>query len=108
MNIKLPKTTGILTILSRKPSIKADQIMKVMPEEIRATVALYMEGKIQQWFMQADGSGVIFILNCKDVEEARDIIEDLPFSKESLVEEQFIPIGPLLPLGLLLGDKRPE
>ncbi|TGK01129.1 hypothetical protein EHO59_13875 [Leptospira semungkisensis] len=104
----MPKTNGILTILSRKPSVNAEQIMKVMPAEIRATVKLYLEGKIQQWFMQADGGGVIFILNCKEVEEARGIIEGLPFSTESLVDEQYIPIGPLLPLGILLDDKKPE
>ena len=54
--------------------------------------------------MRGDGRGVIFILNCKDVAEARVLIESLPLSKENLMDEQFIPIGPLLPLGILLRD----
>jgi len=99
-----PKITGVLTILSSKPGATPEQIMKIMPEEIRATVPLYLDGKIQQWFTRGDGRGVIFILNCKDVAEARALMESLPLSKANLVDEQFIPIGPLLPLGILLRD----
>jgi len=99
-----PKTTGVLTILSPKSGVTVEQIMKIMPAEIRATVPLYLDGKIQLWFTRGDGKGVIFILNCKDVAEARALIEGLPLSKENLVDEQFIPVGPLLPLGILLRD----
>jgi hypothetical protein len=77
---------------------------QIMPAEIRATVPLYLDGKIQQWFTRGDGRGVIFILNCKDVAEARALIESLPLSKENLMDEQFIPVGPLLPLSILLRD----
>jgi hypothetical protein len=99
-----PKITAMLTILSPKPGVTFEQVMKIMPDEIRATVPLYLDGKIQQWFTRGDGRGVIFILNCKDVAEARALIESLPLSKENLMDEQFIPVGPLLPLGILLRD----
>jgi hypothetical protein len=99
-----PKITGVLTMLSPKPGVIPEQIMKIMPAEIRATVPLYLQGKIQQWYTRGDGRGVIFMLNCQDVTEARALIENLPLSKENLVEEQFIPVGPLLPLGILLRD----
>jgi hypothetical protein len=99
-----PKITGVLTILTPKPGATVEQVMKVMPAEIRATVPLYLDGKIQQWFTRGDGKGVIFLLNCKDVAEARALMESLPLSKENLMDEQFIPVGPLLPLGILLRD----
>ena len=102
-----PKVTGVLTIYSPKPGVTPEQIMKIMPAEIRATVPLYLDGEIQQWFMRADGRGVIFILNCKDVAEARALIENLPLSKENLMDEQFIPVGPLMPLGILLRNNVP-
>jgi len=89
---------------SPKPGVTPEQVMKIMPAEIRATVPLYLDGKIQQWYTRGDGKGVIFILNCKDVAEARALIENLPLSKENLMDEQFIPVGPLLPLGILLRD----
>jgi hypothetical protein len=99
-----PKITGVLVILTPKPGATVEQIMNIMPAEIRATVPLYLDGKIQQWFTRGDGKGVIFLLNCKDVAEARTLMESLPLSKENLVDEQFIPVGPLLPLGILLRD----
>ena len=99
-----PKITGVLTILTPKPGVTVEQVMKIMPAEIRATVPLYLDGKIQQWFTRGDGKGVIFLLNCKDAAEARALIESLPLSKENLVDEQFIPVGPLMPLGILLRD----
>ncbi len=99
-----PKITGVLTILTPKPGVTAEQVMKIMHAEIRATVPLYLDGKIQQWFTRGDGRGVIFLLNCKDVAEARALIEGLPLSKENLVDDQFIPVGPLLPLGILLRE----
>ena len=99
-----PKVTGVLAMLSPKPGVIPGQIMKAMPAEIRATVPLYLDGKIQQWYMRGDGRGVIFLLNCKDEAEARALLESLPLSQANLVEAQFIPVGPLLPLGMLLQD----
>ena len=99
-----PKITGVLTMLTPKPGVTLEQVMKIMPAEIRATLPLYLDGKIQQWFTRGDGRGVIFLLNCKDVAEARALIENLPLSKENLMDEQFIPVGPLLPLGILLRE----
>src|SRR5258708_1573619 len=75
-----PKITGVLTILTPKPGVTVEQVMKIMPAEIRATVPLYLDGKIQQWFTRGDGKGVIFILNCKDVVEPR------PYRKPASVE----------------------
>jgi len=101
-----PKITAVLTILTPKPGVTLEQVMKIMPAEIRATVPLYLDGKIQQWYTRGDGKGVIFMLNCKDLAEARALIESMPLSKENLVDEQFIPVGPLSPLGILLRDSR--
>jgi hypothetical protein len=44
-----PKTTEVMVVLTAKQGISRDQIMKVMPAEIRATVKLYLDGKIRQW-----------------------------------------------------------
>src|SRR3979490_517874 len=99
-----PKITGVLTILTPKAGVTVEQVMKIMPAEIRATVPLYLDGKIQQWFTRGDGRGVIFILNCKDVAGARALLAGPPLPTENLMDEQFIRVGPLLPLGILLRD----
>ena len=74
-----------------------------MPEEVRATVRLYLAGKIRQWFSRADGKGVVFILNSNDVAEAKSVMEQLPLSKENLADYEFTAMTPLAPLTALLG-----
>ena len=99
-----PKTTGVLVLLTAKPGVTREQVMKIMPGEIRATVRLYLDGTIRQWFSRGDGKGVVFILDCKDTAEAHAVMDRLPLSKENLMDHEFISIGPLMPLGALLGS----
>jgi hypothetical protein len=51
-----------MVILTAKPGVTREQIMKIMPAEIRATVKLYLGGKIRQWYSRGDGRGVFFFL----------------------------------------------
>lgn len=98
-----PKTTAVLVILTVKQGVTREQVMKVMPAEIRATVELYLNGRISQWFSRGDGRGVVFLLDAKDVAEAHALMEGLPLHKEDLMDHEYIPVGPLMPLGLLGG-----
>ena len=77
--------------------------MAVMPSEIRATVMLYFDGKIRQWYSRGDGKGVIFLVDAKTEDEARAIMETLPLAKEQLMDHVYIPVGPLMPLRALMG-----
>ena len=90
-------------LITVKPEVTREQVMKIMPAEIRATVRLYLNGTIRQWYSRGDGKGVVFVLDCKDVAEAHAVMDGLPLSAENLMDHQFIPIAPLVPLGTLLG-----
>ena len=46
---------------------------------------------------------MIFLLDAKTVEEARAIIDTMPLSKENLMDHEYIPVGPLMPLTALIG-----
>ena len=96
-----PKTTEVLVIQTVKEGVALPQVMAILPAEIRATVKLYLEGKIRQWYSRGDGRGVIFFVDAKSVEEAHAIMETLPLAKAHLMDHEYIPVGPLLPLGLL-------
>ncbi|HEY1213872.1 MAG TPA: hypothetical protein VGE93_09610, partial [Bryobacteraceae bacterium] len=52
-----------------------------------------------------DGRGAIFLLNARDVAEAESIMESLPLAKENLLDHEYIPVGPLMPLRLLVGNQ---
>jgi hypothetical protein len=96
------RVTQVLTTLTVKADIDRAQMMKVMPEEVRETLKLYLDGKIQQWYARGDGRGVIFILNCTTAAEAKAITDVLPLSKANLATFEYTPIGPLSPLRMLL------
>ena len=102
-SVALPKTTEVMVMLTPKQGVTRQQIMAVMPSEIRETVKLYLEGKIRQWYSRGDGKGVIFLIDAKTDDEARAVMETLPLSKEQLVDHEYIPVGPLMPLMGLLG-----
>ena len=100
-----PKTTEVMVVLTAKQGVAREQIMRVMPEEVRATVKLYLDGKIRQWYSRGDGRGVVFFLDAKTVDEAHALIESLPLSKEDLMDHEYIPVGPLMPLTGLIGAR---
>ena len=100
-SVAIPKTTGVLVIQTAKQGVTPQQIMTVIPEEIRATVKLYLDGKIRQWYSRGDGKGVVFLVDAKTEDEARALMETLPLAKEGLMDHQYIPLGPLMPLRAL-------
>jgi hypothetical protein len=100
-SVAIPKTTAVLVIQTPKQGVTPQQIMAVIPEEIRATVKLYLDGKIRQWYSRGDGKGVIFLVDAKTEEEARALMETLPLAKEHLMDHEYIPVGPLMPLRAL-------
>ena len=101
-SIAIPKTTEVIVIQTPKQGVTPQQIMAVIPAEIRATVKLYFDGKIRQWYSRGDGKGVIFVVDAKTADEARAIMETLPIAKEHLLDHEYIPVGPLMPLRALM------
>ena len=99
-----PTVTGILVLLEVKSGVTRDQVMAVMPSEARATAQLYLEGKIREWYSRGDGRGAVFLLNSTDEADARATMDSLPLAKAHLVDEEYIPVGPLMPLRLLVAD----
>ena len=99
-----PITTGAMVILTVKAGVTREQVMAVMPAEIRQTVQLYLNGKIREWYSRGDGRGVVLLLDSRDVAEAHAIMEGLPLAKQDLMDHEYIAVGPLLPLRLLMAN----
>jgi hypothetical protein len=98
-----PKITAVLVIQTPRQGVAFQQFMPLMPAEARATVKLYLDGKIREWYSRGDGKGVVFLIDAKTEDEAREIMETLPLAKEHVWDTQYIPVGPLLPLRALVG-----
>ena len=99
----IPKTTAVLVIETPRQGVTAQQIMAIIPQEIDATVRLYLDGKIREWYSRGDGKGVIFLVDAKTEDEARTVMETLPLAKQQLMDHEYIPVGPLMPLMALVG-----
>ena len=99
-----PTTTGVMVILTVKAGVTREQVMAVMPAEIQQTVQLYLNGKIREWYSRGDGRGAIFLVDAGDVAGAQAIMEDLPLAKQDLMDHEYIAMGPLLPLRLLMAN----
>jgi hypothetical protein len=74
-----------------------------MPAEIRATVKLYLDGKIREWYSRGDGKGVVVLVEAQTEDDSRAILETLPLAKEQLMDTEYVPVGPLMPLRMLIG-----
>ena len=94
-------TTRVLAIgrLTRPPT--PGELQATMPGEVRDTLDLYLAGKIADRYLAKDAPGVVFILDVRTVDEARQLTGTLPLVTAGLMQFQFIPLGPLAPLKLL-------
>src|SRR5215467_13080725 len=98
-------TTKILAIGTINPGVDPAKVFAILPNEVRDTVDLYLNGKIDQWYSQQERRGVVFILNVTDPAAARKMLEKLPLGQAHLMSFELIPIGPLNPLRQLQGMK---
>jgi hypothetical protein len=96
-------TTRILAIGHVTPKFSLPALRATLPAEVRETAKLYLQGKIADWYSRNDKPGVVFILNTSDPKAAQEMLATLPFDQQGLMEFDLIPIGPLAPLGVLLG-----
>jgi hypothetical protein len=97
-------TTKILAIGSWTAKATPETRPPIMPSEARDTMRLMLAGKIDQWFAKIDGSGAVFLMNVTTPAEAHALLENLPLGKANMMTFELIPVGPLWPLGLLLGE----
>jgi hypothetical protein len=97
-------TTKVLAIGTWTAKATPETIPPIMPSEARDTMRLQLAGKIDQWFAKNDGSGAVLLMNVTDPAEAHALLEKLPLGQANMMTFQLIPVGPLWPLGLLLGE----
>jgi hypothetical protein len=85
-----------------------EQRKRILPKEVPDTLRMYLDGKVDQFWSHADQSGVVFLMNAASVEEARSMVETLPLAANGYLVFEYIAVGPLQPLALLIQPPRPE
>jgi hypothetical protein len=97
-------TTKLLAIGSFTGKATPDLWKPILASEMRETARLYLAGKIDQWYVKQDQSGVVFVMNLTVPKEALELLGKLPLGKAGLMEFQIIPLGPLSPMRSLLTE----
>ena len=82
-----------------------EQQAEIMPKEVPATLQHYLDGKIEQFWFRKDKLGVVFYLDVESVEAAKAEVGELPLTEGGFMTYEFIPVGPLAPLGRLIQSK---
>jgi hypothetical protein len=91
----------VMAIGTLKP-LTPEQQKAYLPKEVPATLQIYLDGKMEQFWLREGNAGVIFLMNVDSVEEADTILKALPLGQANLLTFELMPIGPLTPLGMLI------
>jgi hypothetical protein len=77
----------------------------LLPKEVPATLKLYLDGVIEQMWFKLDAPGVVFLVNAESIDAAKTHVHGLPMGQAGLMDFDFILVGPLAPLGILIAEK---
>jgi hypothetical protein len=94
----------VFAIASANSTLTPDKLQQHMPNEVPATLQLYLDGKVEQfWFREK--AGPIFLMDVESVEQAKATLDTLPLVADGLMSYELLPVGPLAPLGRLIQDR---
>ncbi len=83
----------ILAIEHDSPGVSDDQFTEALlhAEACRAW-ELHQSGLIRELYFRADREEAVLVLECADVEEAREVLSTLPLVRERLIGFELIPL----------------
>jgi len=92
----------VLAIGSIVKPVTPEQRSAIMPREVPATLKLYLDGKIEQYWYRQDKPGVVFLMDVASIDDAKAATDALPLVTDGIAEYEFLQLGPLAPLGMLI------
>ncbi|WP_019832378.1 hypothetical protein [Sphingomonas sp. PR090111-T3T-6A] len=95
----------VLAIGSIVKPVSDEERERILPREVPHTLQLYLDGVIEQFWFRQDRPGPVFLMEVESVEAAKAVIDAMPIMIEGVAEYEFVPVGPLAPLGRLIAGK---
>jgi hypothetical protein len=72
-----------------------EKIQPHLEAEVRQAWKLYKDGPVREMYNCQDRRlGVVFVLECAGVEDAREALGELPFVREKFIDFDYVPLGP--------------
>jgi hypothetical protein len=98
----------ILAIARVDPQTTLEKIQPHLEAEVKHAWRLYKEGAVREMYSCPDRRlGVVFVLECSSVDEARRSLDELPFVREKLIDFEIIPLGSFSYFETLFRDREP-
>lgn len=99
----------ILAIAKVDPQTTLEKIRPHLEAEVKHAWKLYKEGTVREMYNCQDRRmGVVFVLECSSLDEARKFLDELPFVRENFIAFELIPLGPFSHFETLFGDNDPQ
>ena len=84
----------ILALEVENQDVSADDIKPLLRQEARKVWMLYQDDFIREIFFRADKTSAILMLECSDIEEAKQKLSKLPLVSANLIDFEIIPLVP--------------
>jgi hypothetical protein len=84
----------ILALEVERPGASAEAFRPHLREEARKVWEFYQEDFIREAYFRADQTLAVLVLECRDVDEAKQRLSELPFVSAGLIDFDLIPLIP--------------
>jgi len=91
----------VMAVVTFRP-MTAEQQEQYMPKQVPGMLQLYLQGEVEQFWQRDQRQGVFLLMNVASVEEAGTLLNALPLQQAGLMSYELMPVGPLMPLGMLI------
>jgi muconolactone delta-isomerase len=94
----------ILAFEHELPGASSGAFQQYAQEEARKAWDLHQAGLIRELYFRADEPSAVLVLECESLEEASDLLVELPFVRQGLITFELIPLKAYPGFGRLFGD----
>ncbi len=84
----------ILAVARFDPETTPEKMRPHLEAEVEHAWRLYKEGTFREMYDRQDGPGVVIVLECGSVDEARGALAGLPLVREKVIDFEIVPLAP--------------
>ncbi len=84
----------IIALEKELPGATSAQFASYLKAEAEKVWQLYQAGLVREFYFRQDQTTAVLVLECLDLQEARNLLADMPLVQNGLIEFELIPLKP--------------
>lgn len=93
----------ILAIEKENPNARPEQFQSHLKPEAARAWELYLAGVLREAYFHAERHEAVLMLECKDLDDARAVLQTLPLVEAGLIDFTLLPLVPYDGFARLFG-----